>query len=123
MDVKTKTDLNSLQVGDSFCKVAVPLTDGQQEILLSAVMGDDANCAFNLLNCLHLSGDINSDALKRAIQQVVDRFDALRATISEDGRCMRIAPSSPSRSLCSIARERVNPLGFSSYDPILYLLV
>ncbi len=55
-------------------------------------MGDEASSAYNLLTSLHLAGTINNEALVMAIQGGVNRFDALRATISEDGRYMHIAP-------------------------------
>jgi amino acid adenylation domain-containing protein len=74
-------------------EILAPLTDGQLEIWLGAFMGDDANCAFNLSNSIDLEGSLDLDAFERAIQKIIDRHDALRATISENGEHMRIAPS------------------------------
>ena len=70
-----------------------PLTDGQQEIWLAAQMGDDGSCAFNLSNTVRIKGPLNLDALREAIQGLVDRHEALRGTVDPDGFVLRIAPS------------------------------
>ena len=69
----------------------LPLTDGQQEIWLSASQGDEANAAYNLSNTLHITGQLDVDALKRALDQLVDRHDALRVTFTADGTRQRLA--------------------------------
>jgi len=70
----------------------VPLTAAQLEIWLGAFMGDDANCAFNLSNSVRLDGPVDLAVLEQAVQGLIDRHEALRATVSEDGAHMRIAP-------------------------------
>ena len=42
---------------------------------------------------MRLKGELNLKALRQAVQQMVDRHDALRATVSVDGDYQRIAPS------------------------------
>lgn len=69
-----------------------PTTDAQLEVWHASQMGDDASCAFILSCSLHLHGPLQQTALRQALQQVVDRHDALHATFSPDGKQMRIAP-------------------------------
>jgi len=71
----------------------VPLTESQLEIWLSAQLGDDASCAFNESVSLGLRGALNSAALQSALNRVVARHDALRATFSATGEEMHIANS------------------------------
>ncbi|MBX9602041.1 MAG: amino acid adenylation domain-containing protein [Bryobacteraceae bacterium] len=68
-----------------------PVTSAQREIWLAAQMGDDANCAYNEATTLRLSGPLDKDALRQALQEVVRRHDALRATFTSDGVSMVIA--------------------------------
>ncbi|MGA2188767.1 MAG: amino acid adenylation domain-containing protein [Steroidobacteraceae bacterium] len=70
---------------------SVPLTESQLEIWLSAQLGDDASCAFNESVSLGLRGELNGAALQSAMNRVVARHDALRATFSATGEEMRIA--------------------------------
>ena len=69
----------------------VPLTEPQSEIFLAAALNPEANCAFNESLTLHLRGTIRKDDLIHAFTQILDRHDALRSTVSEDGVTLRIA--------------------------------
>jgi acyl transferase domain-containing protein/glutamate-1-semialdehyde aminotransferase len=71
----------------------VPLAEGQQEIWLATRFGVDASRAFNLANTLRLRGSLRIDALQAALQQLVQRHEALRAIPNEDGVSQRILPS------------------------------
>jgi amino acid adenylation domain-containing protein len=62
-----------------------PLTESQMEILLSANLGEEANCSFNESFSLVLHGHLDQPALEQALQQLVDRHDALRASFPADG--------------------------------------
>ncbi len=70
----------------------VPLTEGQLEIWLAAHLGSDASRAYNLSSFLRLGGPLCLDSLRAALQQLVDRHDALRARFGAEGDVMRIAP-------------------------------
>ena len=70
----------------------LPVTDGQQEILLSAFQSADANCAYNLSNTLHVTGPLDVSVLRRSIDELAVRHDALRVTFTADGTRQRIAP-------------------------------
>ncbi|MGB0929747.1 MAG: amino acid adenylation domain-containing protein, partial [Chitinophagales bacterium] len=74
-------------------KVSVPLTEGQTEIWLSNQLGNGASMAYNLSSQIRLEGDLNELALKRAIENLVERHEALRTTFSEDGQVQIIHPS------------------------------
>jgi amino acid adenylation domain-containing protein len=69
----------------------LPVTDGQQEILLSAFLSADANCAYNLSNTLHITGPVDVDILRRSIDELAVRHDALRVTFTADGTAQRVA--------------------------------
>ncbi len=76
----------------AFLPARVPLTEPQREIFLAAVMGEEANCGFNESITLHLRGDVQEEALERALETVLGRHDALRGTISEDGEWFEVLP-------------------------------
>jgi len=63
----------------------LPLLEGQTEIWLAAMLSDDANRAFNLTNILRLNGALDVACAKEAIQELVNRHEALRTHINEDG--------------------------------------
>ena len=69
----------------------IPLTDAQLEIWLATCLGDEASCAFNVSTSLYLKGPLQVDPLRDAMNQVCNRHEALRTTISKDGDCQRIA--------------------------------
>jgi amino acid adenylation domain-containing protein len=73
----------------------VPLTESQLEIWLSAQLGDDASCAFNESVTLRMNGRLNQDALQKALDRIVARHDALRATFTSTGEAMRITAAKP----------------------------
>jgi amino acid adenylation domain-containing protein len=72
---------------------SAPLTESQLEIWLSAQLGDEASCAFNESVTLRLNGALDTGALRTALNRIIDRHDALRATFSPTGEEMRIAGS------------------------------
>ena len=63
----------------------VPSTEAQREIWLAARLGEEASLAYNEAVALHLAGPLHRAALERALQALVDRHDALRATFGPDG--------------------------------------
>jgi NRPS condensation-like uncharacterized protein len=60
-------------------------TESQREIWASVQMGDEANCAYNESQSLTLRGQLDVDALRVALQTLIDRHEALRTTLSPDG--------------------------------------
>jgi amino acid adenylation domain-containing protein len=69
----------------------VPTTEPQREIWLAAQLEPDASLAYNESISLQLSGALDESALHAALQAVVDRHEALRASISHDGAELHIA--------------------------------
>ena len=62
----------------------LPTTDGQQEILLAASQSDEANCAYNLSNTLHIQGEVDAGRLQAAVDGLVARYEALRVSFTDD---------------------------------------
>ena len=73
----------------------VPLTESQLEIWLAAQLGDEASCAFNESVSLDFRGALDVTALQSAVNRVIARHDALRATFSATGEEMHIADAAP----------------------------
>jgi amino acid adenylation domain-containing protein len=69
----------------------VPTTEAQREIWLAAKLAPEASLAYNEAATLRLRGALDAAALCTALEQVVARHDALRATFGEDGDRMYIA--------------------------------
>lgn len=64
-----------------------PATEPQVEIWTSCLIGGEAaNCAYNECFSLLLTGVFNADAMKHALQQLVDMHEALRSAFSADGK-------------------------------------
>lgn len=70
---------------------AIPTTEAQREVFAAAGMGRDASCAYNESVSLELTGPLDTGALERAIGLLVDRHEALRATISVGGTRMLVS--------------------------------
>ncbi|WP_052107768.1 non-ribosomal peptide synthetase [Aerolutibacter daejeonensis] len=82
-------DYNPFEGGE--LSLVVPTTESQQEIWLADQLGADASLSFNLSVSLRMTGPLDVDALKLALQDLVDRHDALRANLAPGGRelCIR----------------------------------
>jgi amino acid adenylation domain-containing protein len=77
------------RAGEAF---EVPLTENQQEVWVGTQFGDEASSAFNLSIKLPIRGRLDVPAMRTALQQLVDRHEALRTTFTEDGERQRIHP-------------------------------
>ncbi|SDS42428.1 hybrid non-ribosomal peptide synthetase/type I polyketide synthase [Opitutus sp. GAS368] len=69
----------------------VPLTDAQSEIWFAAQLGAGVSAAYNESCTLHLHGLLDVPALRCAVQQLVDRHEALRTTFDAAGDGQHIA--------------------------------
>ena len=69
-----------------------PLTEAQLEVWLSAQLSSEASCAFNEAFTIELRGELNLDALRSSLQEIVDRHEVLRATFSGDGKTIHFSP-------------------------------
>ncbi|MEO5570671.1 MAG: amino acid adenylation domain-containing protein [Bacteroidia bacterium] len=69
-----------------------PTTEPQREIFTNVQLGGDAaNCAYNESVSLKLTGDFDIRALERAVDLLIQRHEALRASFSKDGTLIQIA--------------------------------
>lgn len=73
--------------------ITAPLTDAQQQLWLLAQRNDNASRAYNVPVVLRLRGVLDAEAMRQAIQDVVDRHEALRTTIGLDSQEQQISSS------------------------------
>ena len=66
-------------------------TESQKEIWASVQMGSDANCAYNESVSLWLRGKLEIETLRSAFQELVQRHESLRTTLSPDGDHLYVA--------------------------------
>ncbi len=76
---------------DAALSRVVPSTEAQREIWLACQLGAEASLAYNESLSLHLRGPLDQAALRTALQALVDRHDALRATLGAEGQDLYIA--------------------------------
>jgi amino acid adenylation domain-containing protein len=65
--------------------LTVLATAAQKEIWASVQMGVAANCAYNESQSLRLQGEFDLTAFQAAVQDLIQRHEALRMTVSPDG--------------------------------------
>ena len=85
---------DSIVCGDGPVKAGVKtvsLTDAQREIWFATQMGAAVSAAYNESCTVCLRGPLQVEALRRAIQQLIGRHEALRTTFSPSGDVQRIA--------------------------------
>ena len=70
----------------------VPLTESQRELWLVCQQSPAANSACNETWTLNLDGALDAAALREAIQEIVNRHDALRSSFTSSGDTLSIAP-------------------------------
>src|SRR5690606_9733072 len=69
----------------------LPTIEPQREIWVSCMMGEQAATkAYTIPFAIALSGTLDEDALRRAVQRLIARHEALRTTFNEDGSEMRV---------------------------------
>lgn len=72
-------------------EAGLPATAPQLEILTACLFGgEDANRSYNESNSLRLQGQLDRPALQKALQGLVNRHEALRASFSSDGNYILI---------------------------------
>ena len=65
--------------------VTFPMTEAQREIWASVQMGAEASNAYNVCHAFRVRGAFSMEAMKAALQQLVDRHQALRLVCDPDG--------------------------------------
>ena len=74
-------------------EIVLPMTEAQREIWLASQLGADVSRTYNEAYVVRARGPLRREALATALQDLVDRHDALRTTFAADGSNQRIAPS------------------------------
>lgn len=72
----------------------LPLTEAQKGLWFLSQMGENASRSYNQSMALHLRGLFRREAMQAAIQELVERHEALRTTIIAEGDCQQIIPAS-----------------------------
>ncbi|HVT17774.1 MAG TPA: amino acid adenylation domain-containing protein [Thermoanaerobaculia bacterium] len=68
-------------------------SEAQRQLWIETQLGEDALCAYNESLSLRLDGPLATEALRQALQDIVDRHAALRSSFAPDGESLRIAPA------------------------------
>jgi amino acid adenylation domain-containing protein len=72
----------------------VPTTEPQREVWLACRLSKEASLAYNESVSFRFTGHLNTGAMIGALQDLVDRHEALRSTISGNGEEMLVAATS-----------------------------
>ncbi|HEX8706936.1 MAG TPA: amino acid adenylation domain-containing protein, partial [Pyrinomonadaceae bacterium] len=70
----------------------ISMTEGQKQLWIVAQMGEEASRAYNESLTMTLRGPLDREAMRRAMQQLFDRHEALRTSFSSDGEYQIISP-------------------------------
>ncbi len=105
-----------------------PMQAAQLEVWLSSQQSDEANCAYNEIATLTLSGCLNQSALVAAIQSIYQRHGSLRATFDRQALEVVEQPATqltieqvdwqdqdPSQ-VPALHRQLINQLGSTPFD-------
>ena len=85
-DVKSYIPVDFDPFGDGGAEpVHFPMTEAQREVWASVQMGAEASNAYNVCHAFRVRGAFSIDAMKTALQQLVDRHQALRLVCDPDG--------------------------------------
>ncbi|GAC1702706.1 MAG: hypothetical protein NVS9B4_08670 [Candidatus Acidiferrum sp.] len=71
---------------------SAPMIEAQREIFLAAQLDETASCAFNESFGVHLLGELKLDLLREAVNTLITRHEALRATVNADGATLSFRP-------------------------------
>lgn len=74
---------------------AAPATAAQREIWVACQMGDDATLAYNESITITCRGRFDAGAMRAAIEALPGRHEALRSTLSDDGKSLCVAATTP----------------------------
>ena len=69
-----------------------PLTEGQQQVWLASQIGHAASVAYNESMTLSARGKLDVEAMRRAIEKLVNRHDSLRTVFGTEGDYQEIIP-------------------------------
>jgi amino acid adenylation domain-containing protein/non-ribosomal peptide synthase protein (TIGR01720 family) len=73
----------------------IATTDAQQEFWASSNLSQNGPGSHHLSHVLHFRGDLDVEAMQRALKTVVSRHDSLRAAFNPEGTELQVFPSVP----------------------------
>ncbi|HEY4979106.1 MAG TPA: amino acid adenylation domain-containing protein, partial [Candidatus Acidoferrum sp.] len=73
--------------------LSVETTVPQRGIYASSCLSERLSASYNESMTLHFTGKISIEKMSRAMERLIDRHDALRASFDESGLIMNIAPA------------------------------
>ncbi|MGH6839387.1 MAG: amino acid adenylation domain-containing protein [Methylocella sp.] len=94
------------------------LTESQMEIWLSAQLGDAASCAFNESVTLDLRGNLDTNALRKAARDLVQRHEAFRIRFAPSGDGFTVLPAALLAFTLRAERGEAEPLDAQLADVI-----
>ena len=71
---------------------SIRVTDDQEEIWMASHLGPEASATYHESCLIHIDGAVDQSILAYALQELVNRHDALRVTFASDGTAQTIAP-------------------------------
>ena len=86
---------HSVEVQDSLDIEEHPLTEGQSEVWITSLIGDEASCAFNKPFKISFVGELNVQAMMDSINQVVLRHESFRLRFYKDKNSQYVAEDLP----------------------------
>lgn len=95
------TPLPESEAADTISSLAVqdeqsfPLSHEQRQLWFCTRMSSEAACAYSESAVVHMQGTCHLAALRQALQGLVDRHEALRTAIQEDGETQRARTTLP----------------------------
>ena len=72
---------------------SIPLTEAQKQLWVTTQIGPDASRAYNESVTLRIRGAFDPQSMRRALAQLTERHELLRATFSPDGEYQLIHPA------------------------------
>ncbi|MEM7144034.1 MAG: amino acid adenylation domain-containing protein [Verrucomicrobiota bacterium] len=70
-----------------------PMTEPLSEVWLASSFNKESSLCFNELNTLKLQGALDIEAIRKSLQEIVQRHDALRMRFSESGDFFTVEPT------------------------------
>ena len=90
-DMPATTPVDFDPFADTHNAYSLPLTEPLREMWTAAQMGDEASCSYNQSFVLTLRGALSVESMESALRQTIERHDALRLSIDQDGERQHIA--------------------------------
>jgi len=88
----TPESMEARQSSRTIAPLEARTTIPQRGIFASSSLSKNLSISYNESTTVRFTGSISAEKMKRALERIVERHDALRASFDEAGRLMRINP-------------------------------